>query len=89
MAYRSSRERAKDNSSTGVMFLVLGILGIVCEVVMVLFNPLNLTVFGSYMSRIMMGVVFLLMIWVGISSLLNGRKYIRQASEEDAFQKAL
>lgn len=83
--YVSSSEKAKDNKSTGIFLLVLGILGI-AFVVLILVGVIPYHISGLF-SYIMFGVLivfFGFFVYFGISSLLKVKELKAKIEDEEA-----
>jgi hypothetical protein len=89
MAYQSNAELAKDNHSSGAMLIIVGIIGIVIDLIVFSTNPFNVPEFNRFLSCGVMLALFILFIVMGILSLKTYKILIVKAAEEDNLKKEL
>lgn len=89
MAYQSNAELAKDNHSSGAMLIIVGIVGIVIDLIVFSTNPFNVPEFNRFLSCGVMLALFILFIVMGILSLRTYKILIVKAAEEDNLKKEL
>ncbi len=89
MAYQSNAELAKDNHSSGAMLIIVGIIGIVIDLIVFSTNPFNVPEFNRFLSCGVMLALFILFIVMGILSLRTYKILIVKAAEEDNLKKEL
>lgn len=89
MAYQSNAELAKDNHSSGAMLIIVGIVGIVIDLIVFSTNPFNVPEFNRFLSCGVMLALFILFIVMGILSLKTYKTLIVKAAEEDNLKKEL
>lgn len=89
MAYQSNAELAKDNHSSGAMLIIVGIVGIVIDLIVFSTNPFNVPEFNRFLSCGVMLALFILFIVMGILSLKTYKILIVKAAEEDNLKKEL
>lgn len=86
--YKNRADKAEEFKSSGIVLLVVGILGIICMVLIDLgILPLKLN--NLVMMNIMMNVLFLIFIIFGIYSLRGAKKYAGEAVEEKNLTKEI
>ena len=86
MGYQSKQERAEDNHSSAQVLLTTGILGFVSDVIVLIFNPLDMPVFNRYMTTGVMGALFVLFIVMGLLSMRNYYRFHQEARSEDTLR---
>lgn len=89
MAYQSNADLAKDNHSSGAMLIIVGIVGIVIDLIVFSTNPFNVPEFNRFLSCGVMLALFILFIVMGILSLKTYKILIVKAAEEDNLKKEL
>ena len=89
MSYQSNAELAKDNHSSGAMLIIVGIVGIVIDLIVFSTNPFNVPEFNRFLSCGVMLALFILFIVMGILSLKTYKTLIVKAAEEDNLKKEL
>ncbi|MBQ7431433.1 MAG: hypothetical protein IJV29_17565 [Butyrivibrio sp.] len=89
MAYQSNAELAKDNHSSGAMLIIVGIIGIVIDLIVFSTNPFNVPEFNRFLSCGVMLALFILFIVMGILSLRTYKILVVKAAEEDNLKKEL
>lgn len=89
MAYQSNADLAKDNHSSGAMLIIVGIIGIVIDLIVFSTNPFNVPEFNRFLSCGVMLALFILFIVMGILSLKTYKILIVKAAEEDNLKKEL
>ena len=89
MAYQSNAELAKDNHSSGAMLIIVGIVGIVIDLIVFSTNPFNVPEFNRFLSCGVMLALFILFIVMGILSLRTYKILVVKAAEEDNLKKEL
>lgn len=89
MAYQSNAELAKDNHSSGAMLIIVGVIGIVIDLIVFSTNPFNVPEFNRFLSCGVMLALFILFIVMGILSLRTYKLLIVKAAEEDNLKKEL
>ena len=87
MAYQSNAELAKDNHSSGAMLIIVGIVGIVIDLIVFSTNPFNVPEFNRFLSCGVMLALFILFIVMGILSLRTYKILVVKAAEEDNLKK--
>ncbi|MGN1160187.1 MAG: hypothetical protein ACI4SE_08300 [Lachnospiraceae bacterium] len=86
--YKNRADKAEEFKSSGIVLLVVGILGIICMVLIDLgILPLKLN--NLVMMNIMMNVLFLIFIIFGVYSLRGAKKYAGEAVEEKNLTKEI
>ena len=83
MVYRSSREKAEDNHSSGILLISVGAIGIIADVFFITKNPLTMPIFNKYLSGGIMGALFILFLVMGILSVRTYRVFSIKAQEEN------
>ncbi|MBR1931768.1 MAG: hypothetical protein IJ833_09935 [Lachnospiraceae bacterium] len=86
--YRSSSEKAEDNRSSAVAFLVVGVIGIV---VMALgaFGALPISVANPYLFYGVMSAIFLLFLVMGVISMKNAKLFDKKAESENSLREVV
>lgn len=82
--YQDKKAKAEDFKSSAYTLLLVGIIGAAALILMeagVL--PFRLVGSGRFMTYGVMGVLFLIFIVMGISSLKSSKKYEKEAAQED------
>ena len=82
--YVSKEEKAKENFSTGIMLIVMGVLGCVFIALLMLgFLPLKVSGTVSYIIDGILFCFFGMFVYFGISSIIKTKKLKSEASEEE------
>jgi len=89
MSYQSNADLAKDNHSSGAMLIVVGIIGIVLDIIVFTTNPFNVPEFNRFLSCGVMLALFILFLVMGVLSLKTYKILSVKAAEEDNLRKEL
>ena len=86
--YKDNAEKAEDFKSSGVILLVVGVLGIIVMVLIDL-GILKFSFGNLILTNILMNALFILFIVFGIYSLKGAKKYASEADEEKNLTKEI
>lgn len=89
MSMQNNAEKAADNQSSGAMLIIVGIVGIVLDVLYFTFNPFSVPEFNRFLSCGVMLALFILFFVMGVMSLKTYKVLIVKAEEESNLKEEL
>ncbi|MCR4901701.1 MAG: hypothetical protein K6A23_02495 [Butyrivibrio sp.] len=89
MSYQSNAERAQDNHSSGAMLVIVGIIGVILDIIIFTLNPFNVPEFNRFLSCGVMLALFILFIVMGVLSLKTYKILIKKVAEESNLKEEL
>lgn len=89
-AYESARSRAEEHRSGAYTLLITGTVGLLAD--LCLFSgilPLSMTTFSRYLTCGVMGVLFAVFLWMGVSSLRSWQALTEKADREEDLESQI
>ncbi len=85
--HENARAKGQEYKSTGVMLIIVGLIGIVIDILMFTGHfVITFTGSGKYMSVGVMGALFLAFMIFGFSSLKSGDRLLAKGDEEESLE---
>lgn len=85
--HENSKAKGQEYKSTGVMLIIVGLIGIVIDILMLTGHfVITFTGSGKYMSAGVMGALFLAFMIFGVSSLKSADRLLTKGDEEESLE---